>query len=417
MKSFEILVAEDEATIATALQYTIQKFFPDSNVDVVNDGEQAWQHILTKQYSLIVSDWNMPKKTGAELLAEIRKIPVYKKTPFLMLTARADRLSVASAMQSGASAYLIKPFEREGLVSKIEQLLRQNRQSSADDDKEEVKGEVDIIGIIDKISTELKQGTINFPVLPEAAFKIIEILNDDSQDLDNIVKTLKLDPSIAPKLIGLANSALFPSSRRINDLEGAVLKIGLEKAKSAAMMVINHGLYNVEDSRYEKLLSKLNHHACAVAFCAKEITIQCRAGSPEELFTMGMLHDAGKLVLVKLIQDHYSDLPYEKVYEILDLLHGQAGAAVLKEWKLPPEVAKCALHHHEVSKEKNYPMQMHIIHLADVFSHTLGYSLCEDDETDLTALSKELGLKLSEEQVASIIKKVEGELGNIIEGL
>ena len=103
MKLLNILIVEDDELVALSLRHTIKKHFPCKHVDMVLDGIEAWKKIRVNHYDLIISDWNMPHKTGAELLADVRTLERSKGTPFLMLTGRADRQSVATAVQSGAN--------------------------------------------------------------------------------------------------------------------------------------------------------------------------------------------------------------------------------------------------------------------------------------------------------------------------
>ena len=413
MKPLDILVVEDELAIAHALSYTVKKFFDCRRVDIAGNGAEGWAKVLANSYDLIISDWNMPRKTGDELLADVRSLERTKEVPFLMLTARADRVSVATAIKSGANSYLVKPFERESLVVKIEQLLhigRLGQKPGGEQGTEEVSNAMDVI---DQIAKKLKSGDIDFPVLPDVAFKITETLNDSTQDVEQIVETLKLDPGITPKLIGLANSALYKGSKRIMNIEDAAVRIGLKQVKSVAILAINKGLYNTENRKFEAMLSKLWTHAVAVACCSKRIATSLSLSEPEVIFTMGLLHDVGKLVLIKLIIDHYPELEDDAIDEILKSLHSQAGAAVLKEWKLPLPVVEAALLHHDVREGDKFSFPLKVVAFANVFVRSLGFSFHEIGDTNIEALASEYLIDLSAEQLSEITEQVNLEIKHI----
>jgi two-component system chemotaxis response regulator CheY len=73
---------------------------------------------------LIISDWNMPKMTGIEFLKKVRASDAYKATPFLMVTAEAQKQNVIEAVQAGVLNYIVKPFTAEAISEKLEKILK-----------------------------------------------------------------------------------------------------------------------------------------------------------------------------------------------------------------------------------------------------------------------------------------------------
>jgi len=81
--------------------------------------------VLERQsVDLIISDWNMPKMTGLELLKSVRASDQYKKTPFLMVTAEAQKQNVIEAVQAGVSNYVVKPCTAEAISEKLTKILK-----------------------------------------------------------------------------------------------------------------------------------------------------------------------------------------------------------------------------------------------------------------------------------------------------
>lgn len=122
-KNLAILVVEDDTSIAFAVQHILSKKFSPCDVCVARDGREAWRLIEENNFDVVVSDWNMPHKKGDKLLEDLRAHETKNKTPFLMLTARADKESVRSAVNAQVTDYLTKPFSMATLVTKVEQLL------------------------------------------------------------------------------------------------------------------------------------------------------------------------------------------------------------------------------------------------------------------------------------------------------
>jgi DNA-binding response OmpR family regulator len=91
-------------------------------VDVVADGDQAAAYLRTGDYSAVILDWRMPKKSGLDVLAEARSRRL--STPILMLTARDTTADRVAGLDAGADDYLVKPFDFAELLARIRALLR-----------------------------------------------------------------------------------------------------------------------------------------------------------------------------------------------------------------------------------------------------------------------------------------------------
>lgn len=115
-----ILIAEDEVDLAEALKMMleIQKY----SVEVVYDGADALFYAESTTYDLIILDVMMPKKSGLEVVRELRAQG--NSTPVLMLTAKSQLEDKVTGLEEGADDYLTKPFEAPELLARVKSLLR-----------------------------------------------------------------------------------------------------------------------------------------------------------------------------------------------------------------------------------------------------------------------------------------------------
>ncbi|WP_423983841.1 response regulator transcription factor [Granulicatella adiacens] len=115
-----ILVAEDEIDLAEALKMMLemQKY----SVEMVHDGEDALFYAESTPYDLILLDVMMPKKSGIEVVRELRSNGIH--TPVLMLTAKSQLEDKVTGLEEGADDYLTKPFEGAELLARVKSLLR-----------------------------------------------------------------------------------------------------------------------------------------------------------------------------------------------------------------------------------------------------------------------------------------------------
>jgi two-component system chemotaxis response regulator CheY len=121
--SIKILIVDDFATMRRILK-NILKQIGFKNILEADDGTTALDVLDKQPVDLIISDWNMPKMTGLELLKSVRANDRYKKTPFLMVTAEAQKQNVIEAVQAGVSNYVVKPFTAEAISEKLAKILK-----------------------------------------------------------------------------------------------------------------------------------------------------------------------------------------------------------------------------------------------------------------------------------------------------
>lgn len=88
------------------------------------DGFEALSVLKQEKIDLIVSDWNMPKMDGLELLKAVRADENYKNIPFLMITAENRKENVVDAIQAGTSEFIAKPFTDGTLRDKLNKILK-----------------------------------------------------------------------------------------------------------------------------------------------------------------------------------------------------------------------------------------------------------------------------------------------------
>lgn len=120
MAKANILVVDDEAGLRDMLADALR--MQQYAVATATDGHAALREIFEGDFDLIISDVNMPKVNGFELLERLRASG--NETPVILLTARGDRADVAVGFRAGADDYVTKPFGLEELMLRVEARLK-----------------------------------------------------------------------------------------------------------------------------------------------------------------------------------------------------------------------------------------------------------------------------------------------------
>lgn len=119
----KVLVVDDFATMRRIVKNVLKQIGFTKIVEA-DDGSTALAVLKNDKVDLIISDWNMPKVTGLELLKAVRGDDSMKNIPFLMVTAEGQKDNIVQAVQAGVSNYVVKPFTPETIQEKIEQMFK-----------------------------------------------------------------------------------------------------------------------------------------------------------------------------------------------------------------------------------------------------------------------------------------------------
>lgn len=118
LRQLRVLLVEDDQSTRT----TIRVMLSEMGINQIfesSDGQQAdtFFEMDALEVDLVISDWNMPEKTGYEFLRALRERN--KNLPFIMVTGRSDVNSVQNAIDAGVTSYIRKPFTLGDLEKKI----------------------------------------------------------------------------------------------------------------------------------------------------------------------------------------------------------------------------------------------------------------------------------------------------------
>jgi DNA-binding response OmpR family regulator len=116
-----ILVIDDDPVILQLLQVNFE--MEGFAVITAADGQEGVERTRADRPDVIVSDVMMPRKSGLELVAELKGDPDTAAIPVLLLTAKAQQADIAGGLEQGADDYVTKPFEPLELIDRVNRLL------------------------------------------------------------------------------------------------------------------------------------------------------------------------------------------------------------------------------------------------------------------------------------------------------
>ena len=122
----DVLVVDDSAAIRKILTRVLhQTGMAIQTIYEAGDGEEALAVMAQHRIDLVLSDINMPKMDGLQLLASLKASPQWQRTPVVMITTEGGETKVAEAVRLGAAGYVRKPFTADQIKEKLVGILEQ----------------------------------------------------------------------------------------------------------------------------------------------------------------------------------------------------------------------------------------------------------------------------------------------------
>ncbi len=114
--SVKVLIADDSSTMRKIIIRSLEAVGVTNSVEA-SDGAEAFNKYQADHFDLLLTDWDMPNKSGLELVQEIRDSG--GTLPIIMISTEAEKSRVVEAVTVGVSDYLIKPFTADTLRAKL----------------------------------------------------------------------------------------------------------------------------------------------------------------------------------------------------------------------------------------------------------------------------------------------------------
>lgn len=252
------------------------------------------------------------------------------------------------------------------------------------------------------VTKRIASGATRLPVFDGTALRLRTLLADPDVDVDTLVSLIETDP-----VLRLANSSFFGGLSRVRNVDAAVLRLGTEKVAQLALLVAQGAAYQVRWVELKPLVAGLWTHAVACALGCQWLCAKIdRPDLASQAFLGGMLHDIGKLLLLRVVDDLRAQNPRfrpgtELLHELLRSAHAAHGEALVRAWNIPDPYPHLVGHHHEIEADKDDTLLL-VLRLVDQSCNQLGFGIEAGPETGAAASEEALALRLSEITIAEL---------------
>jgi len=196
------------------------------------------------------------------------------------------------------------------------------------------------LAFLQKLATEVSEGSIDLPCFPEVVIRISTALADPKTTADHVVTIVGAEPRLAARILQTANSAAFNTSgKRLTDLRSAITRLGHQMVHGTAMSYAMQQMKNEASLRsIAQPMTQLWNRSITVASICRIVAQRTKVNA-DAAFLTGLLHGIGNLYIMARAATQATGLGSEHSW--LDLLIGwqaSIGKAVLESWGFAEEM-------------------------------------------------------------------------------
>ncbi len=261
------------------------------------------------------------------------------------------------------------------------------------------------------------------PTINTVAFQVVQMCSDIEVPIPRLIKVISGDQSLSAQILKIANSSYFNFPRTIYSLERAIVILGFNLLKDIAISISIYSLYKGFNSSKYFDIKALWKHSIYTGFVMKTLAEEYEPKHTDILYIGGLLHDIGKLALIRVLNEEYHFI-YEKsnqegkpLYEIeqkfLGYDHAELGGELLDRWHLPPAVVDMVRYHHapgDFQEQSQVAPWVRLVYLGNLLVHLLDQP--EAGLTDVLKLDTRFNeyFSFTEDEIANLLSKARNDL-------
>lgn len=235
-----------------------------------------------------------------------------------------------------------------------------------------------------KLQKVIQRKIDSLPLLPQVAFRLMNLINDENHSIKDVVKIIETDAPLTGRVLRVANSAAFSRGVPISTVNRAILHLGENMVVGIALGSFSSNLMISPLKGYLSVTGELWDHSLRTAITARKLTEYGIGEVNGELaYTAGLLHDIGKLVLSEFLEgitEKLLQLFKEEEYEDyidaendwIGTNHADVGSTLAQHWRLPDPLCSVIKNHHRPNNADEYQDLSYMVHLGDIFAMMAG---------------------------------------------
>jgi putative nucleotidyltransferase with HDIG domain len=262
--------------------------------------------------------------------------------------------------------------------------------------------------IVEVINDNIEDGNLNIPVFNSVALRLQKVLASQDYGIEEVNKLIIADPGLASQVLRISNSSFYAGLNKVTTIREAIVRLGASSVANIAMMSTQQDIYRSSDPKLNEIMRTLWRHALCCAIGAKWLAAKTNFASlKEEAFLAGLLHDIGKLFLLKVMEKIIKEGKQEGsissalVSEVMDNMHVEHGANLMRKWNMPETYCTVVRDHHAEQWDQGNAV-LAIVRLVNQACRKLGVHMSPDPTLVLFACGEAQFLGIREITLAEL---------------
>ena len=267
-----------------------------------------------------------------------------------------------------------------------------------------------LVGLIENYAVA---ENIRLPAFDATALRIQKEVAKEEPDSRLIEKLIVSDQSLTGEVLRVSNSSFYKGLAQVATVRDAIIRLGTKEVSNIVTMVALQHNFQSKNPAINQIMNKLWRHSVGSAISANWLAKQTGFEAlSHESFTAGLLHDVGKLYILKIIDGMVASgeikisPPDMVLNEVMDNLHTDQGFSLMKQWNLPEKYCLVARDHHLLEIDSNNLLLV-VVRLANQMCHKMGIGLKNDPTIALHTTPEATQLQLSEVDLARLEVRLE----------
>lgn len=206
--------------------------------------------------------------------------------------------------------------------------------------------------VLQTLEKKIKSDQLVLPSMPDVFLQVKATIDDPSSNIDDIAKIVVRDPSLAARIVKVANNALYRGGNEINNLQLAVSRMGLQLIKT---LVTSHAItqmFNQPKGSLKPFISRLYKHSAEVSAHAYAIASHYSKVNPDDALLAGLVHNIGYLPMARCVESlpEVKEDP-ERIVKAMDSMHTRVGEMILNSWSFPENIVDASINYVDQFRE------------------------------------------------------------------
>jgi HD-like signal output (HDOD) protein len=203
---------------------------------------------------------------------------------------------------------------------------------------------------------DLLQDRLELPSMPDIAVRVRQAINDPETGAPEVAKILQADPVVAARLMQAANSAMYTGKASVDNLNAAIVRLGLKNVRELVMAVTMREVFKAKNALLKKRMVELWMHSTLVAAISSVLARKLKGFDPDRALLAGLVHDIGVVPMLNNAGE-YPELAEDPagLESTISSYRDQVGGMILRRWNFPEEMVAVALEAESWEREHDGP--------------------------------------------------------------